>query len=99
LDRRFSDPYIDAMSKRLCTNSGEHWNLSREQKVAAARLTRDAAELLTIAADRGRLEIVQRLIDAHFLELEPGIHGRTVVRITKDGLAALLFKRHLPKPR
>jgi hypothetical protein len=106
LDRRFSDPYIDAMNKRLCTNSAEHWSLSQEQEVAAARLTRDAVELLTIAADRGRLEIgergprfAQRLIDAHFLELEPGIHGRTVVRITKDGLAALLFKRHLPKPR
>jgi hypothetical protein len=57
LDRRFSDPYIDAMSKRLCTNSAEHWNLSQEQEVTAARLTRDAVELLTIAADRGGLEI------------------------------------------
>jgi hypothetical protein len=94
------------MSKRHCTNSTEHWNLSPEQEVTAVRLTRDAVELLTIAADRGGLEIgerglrfVKRLVDAHFLELEPGIHGRTVVRITKDGLAALLFKRHLPKPR
>jgi hypothetical protein len=94
------------MSKRHCTNSTEHWNLSPEQEVTAVWLTRDAVELLTIAADRGGLEIgergprfVKRLVDAHFLELEPGIHGRTVVRITKDGLAALLFKRHLPKPR
>ena len=34
----------------------------------------------------------------HFLELEPDVHGRAVVRITADGLAALLFKRHMPKP-
>ena len=88
----------DAMSK--------HWNLSQEQAVAAARLTRDAVEMLTAAAERGGIEIgeggprfVQRLIDAHFLELEPGVHGRAVVRITADGLAALLFKRHMPRPR
>jgi hypothetical protein len=98
LYRPFNDPYIDAMSK--------HWNLSREQEVAAARLTRDAVEMLTAAAERGGIEIgergprfVQRLIDAHFLELEPGVHGRAVVRITEEGLAALLFKRHMPKPR
>ena len=96
--KRFNDPYIGAMSK--------HWNLSQEQEVAAARLTRDAIEVLTAAAERGGLEIgergprfVQRLIDAHFLELEPGVHGRAVVRITEDGLCAILFKRHLPKPR
>jgi len=106
LYRPLNDPYIDAMSKRTPHYATEHWTLSQEQEVAAARLTRDAVELLTIAAERGGLEIgergprfVQRLIDAHFLELEPGIHSRTVVRITKDGLAALLFKRHLPKPR
>jgi hypothetical protein len=98
LNRRFNNPYIDAMSK--------HWNLSQEQEVAAARLTRDAVEVLTAAAERGGLEIgergprfVHRLIDAHFLELEPGVHGRAVVRITEDGLSALLLKRHLPKPR
>jgi len=83
----------------------QHWNLSPEQQVAAARLTRDAVEMLTAAAERG-IEIgergprfVQRLIDAHFLELEHGVHGRAVVRITEDGLAALFFKRHLPKSR
>ena len=98
LNRPFNDPYIDAMSK--------HWNLSQEQEVAAARLTRDAVEMLTAAAERGGLEIgergprfVQRLIDAHFLELEPGVHGRAVVRITENGRSALLFKRHSPKPR
>lgn len=92
------------MSKRTPHYATEHWTLSQEQEVAAARLTRDAVELLTIAAESGGLEIgergprfVQRLIDAHFLELEPGIHSRTVVRITKDGLAALLFKRTLPR--
>ena len=97
LYRPFNDPYIDAMSN--------HWNLSWEQEVAAARLTRDAVEILTAAAERGGIEIgergprfVQRLIDAHFLELEPGVHGRAVVRITEEGLAALLFKRHMPKP-
>jgi hypothetical protein len=84
----------------------KHWNLSQEQEVAAARLTRDAVEMLTTVAERGGLEIgeqgprfLQRLIDAHFLQLEPGVHGRAVVRIAEDGLAALLFKRHLPKPR
>ena len=84
----------------------KHWNLSQEQEVAAARLTRDAVEMLTTVAERGGLEIgehgprfLQRLIDAHFLQLEPGVHGRAVVRITEDGLAALFFKRHLPKSR
>jgi hypothetical protein len=84
----------------------KHWNLSQEQELVAARLSRDAVETLTTAAARGGLEIgergprfVQQLIDAHFLELEPGVHGRAVVRITEDGLAALDFKRHLPKPR
>jgi hypothetical protein len=95
-NRPFNDPYIDAMSK--------HWNLSQEQEIAAARLTREAVEMLTTAAERGGVEIgergprfVQRLIDAHFLKLEPGVHGRAVVRITEDGLSALLFKRHLPR--
>jgi hypothetical protein len=53
----------------------KHWNLSPEQEVAAARLTRDAVEMLTAAAERGGIEIgergprfVQRLIDAQFLE-------------------------------
>ena len=95
LNRPFNDPSIDAMSK--------HWNLSQEQEIAAARLTREAVEMLTTAAERGGVEIenvvpfVQRLIDAHFLKLEPGVHGRAVVRITEDGLSALLFKRHLPR--
>ena len=51
----------------------KHWNLSPEQEVAAARLTRDAVEMLTAAAERGGIEIgergprfVQRLIDAEF---------------------------------
>jgi hypothetical protein len=94
----FNDPHIDAMNK--------HWNLSPEQEVAAARLTRDAVEMLTAAAERGGIEIgergprfVQRLIDAQFLELEHSVHGRAVVRITEDGLAALSFKQHLPKSR
>ena len=84
LNRPFNDPYIDAMSN--------HWNLSQEQEIAAARLTREAVEMLTTAAERGGVEIgergprfVQRLIDAHFLKLEPGVHGRAVVRITEDG--------------
>jgi len=86
----------------------KHWNLSPEQEVAAARLTRDAVEMLmlTAAAEPGGIEIgehgprfVQRLIDAQFLELEHGVQGRAVVRITEDGLAALSFKRHLPKSR
>ena len=60
--------------------------------------------MVTTAAERGGVEIgergprfVQRLIDANFLKLEPGVHGRAVVRITEDGLSALLFKRHLPR--
>ncbi len=88
------------------TPMSKHWNLSQEQEVAAARLTRDAVEVLMAAAARGGLEIgergprfVQRLIDSHFLELEHGVHGRAVVRITEDGLAALSFKQHLPKSR
>ena len=92
------------MSKRTPHYATEHWTLSQEQEIAAARLTREAVEMLTTAAERGGVEIgersprfVQRLIDAHFLKLEPGVHGRAVVRITEDGLSALLFKRDLPR--
>lgn len=87
-------------TKRRPAVAAEHWNLTQEQQAAAARLTRDDVELLTIATELGGLEIgelgprfVRRLVDAHFLELKPGVHGRAVARVTKDGLAAMSFKK------
>jgi hypothetical protein len=92
-------------TKRHPAVAAEHWNLTQEQQVAAARLTRADVELLTIAAELGGLEIgelgpgfVPRLVDAqHFLLVEPGVHGRAVARITKNGLAALRFKQSVAK--
>jgi hypothetical protein len=95
---------VDMSTKRRPAVAAEHWNLTQEQQVAAARLTRADVELLTIAAELGGLEIgelgprfVPRLVDAHFLLVEPGVHGRAVARITKNGLAALRFKQFVAK--
>jgi|KBSSwiStaDraftv2_1062776.scaffolds.fasta_scaffold1095570_2 hypothetical protein len=96
--------HVDMNTKRRPAVAAEHWNLTQEQQVAAARLTRADVELLTIAAELGGLEIgelgpgfVPRLVDAHFLLVEPGVHGRAVARITKNGLAALRFKQGVAK--
>ena len=58
-------------TKRRPAVAAEHWNLTQEQQAAAARLTRDDVELLTIATELGGLEIgelgprfVRRLVDA-----------------------------------
>jgi hypothetical protein len=48
-------------TKRRPAVAAEHWNLTQEQQVAAARLTRADVELLTIAAELGGLEIGERL--------------------------------------
>ena len=44
-------------TKRRPAVAAEYWNLTQEQQVAAARLTRADVELLTIAAELGGLEI------------------------------------------